>query len=476
MNTFKRAVSSIVFLLLVAGQSEAIRAEEQSQTNNELAKKVDEYKTKVDQLEAKLTRSEAQALAEKKKTQELASKLKINGYITAAVATNDGKDATLFNGLGDYADTNTDSKLGLQLSFQLNDRNRVVAQLASHGQDYQQVTANWLYIDMGLTPSTKLIAGRFAPPYYLLSEYLQVGFAYPWVRPPVEVYNIPVSGIEGFELQNRFDLFSSWTGLGTLYAGRGLGIEKSLAQSEFSLDRSWGATLDFNRDDWTFRLGYNQSSAAFTNLVTGGNLDLLNQGLLSFKQLAEGLNTQLGASLPVDNYVLPIDGFKATYMNAAIIFDNSRWLVMSEVAKLHQDTFPVPGGVSGYIEVGRRFGKWMPSFTIAKFYTDESSDRNVSRITDDLAELQNTISPLTGLDPRLAQAYSALPTVISGIHSNGVRQQTSFTADLVYTIMPQIKAKLELAHYEGFDGTKGRFDGNPGSSTEIYSFSIDAVF
>ncbi|PCK07157.1 MAG: hypothetical protein COA42_15695 [Alteromonadaceae bacterium] len=98
-----------------------------------------------------------------------------------------------------------DTNFGLQLLANLSDGLAITAQLTSRGGNDFEMEAEWLYVSYSVTPQFIVNAGRQRMPLYLYSDYLDVGFAYHWLRAPIEVYGEGISVYEGISgLYNNY--------------------------------------------------------------------------------------------------------------------------------------------------------------------------------------------------------------------------------------------------------------------------------
>jgi len=77
----------------------------------------------------------------------------------------------------------------LQARKPLDASTSVTAQLYATG-DVDNYAANmrWLYLTHALDDRQTLRIGRIGTPAYYFSDFFNVGYAYPWVTPPYEVY------------------------------------------------------------------------------------------------------------------------------------------------------------------------------------------------------------------------------------------------------------------------------------------------
>lgn len=111
-----------------------------------------------------------------------------------------------------------DSIYGLQVTADVGEGLSVTAQFTGAGGEDFNAEVQWAYASYDVTPSGTVSAGRMRIPYFFYSDYLDVAYAYPWIRPPAEVYSIPVSGYEGVQYLQQFSV-GSWDGRFQAYYG-----------------------------------------------------------------------------------------------------------------------------------------------------------------------------------------------------------------------------------------------------------------
>lgn len=98
----------------------------------------------------------------------------------------------------------SDSLIGLQFNHNLTPDLDVTlqvlsrAQQESHRSEFQPVV-DWLFASYQLTSDLRLRVGRLRTSLFLNSEIYTVGYAYPWARPPLDLYSQPITGVSNYD-------------------------------------------------------------------------------------------------------------------------------------------------------------------------------------------------------------------------------------------------------------------------------------
>eukprot|EP00487_Bulimina_marginata_P000666 TRINITY_DN1131_c0_g1_i3.p1 TRINITY_DN1131_c0_g1~~TRINITY_DN1131_c0_g1_i3.p1 ORF type:complete len:227 (-),score=94.09 TRINITY_DN1131_c0_g1_i3:2-616(-) len=108
-------------------------------------------------------------------------------------------DTTLYGYDNDLSFKN-ESVFALQLSADLQDKLSATAQIVARGENDFNAEFEWAYLTYEFTDELQLSAGKMRVLFYRYSDFLDVGYAYRWIRPPQSVYNIPFSTYEGLSL------------------------------------------------------------------------------------------------------------------------------------------------------------------------------------------------------------------------------------------------------------------------------------
>ncbi len=350
--------------------------------------------------------------------------LNIHGFASVGMvkASQDTEHRFGFNKKMDYS---TDSVLALQMSYALNQDAKFVIQLTAQGKQYFDVGADWAYVDYQWTDNLRTKLGRIRSPLYYFSESVDVGFSYPFIRPPLEVYAADDNSLEGLDISYDFNFFSLpstvqiFTGDTDGEINNPVYVDNPTYTGYINVRRStiddeWGINLVSYKNNLTTRLGY---------LTFDANIDF---------------------SLPLGPAVL-FDSIsqRAEYYSAAVLYDNALWYFVSEIGQFNAiEATVAPDNEVGYVCVGYHVQKWLPYFIFGA--------RNP---TDSLSPTQ------------IAQ------------HGKSVSIGTKYELDF------NMSAKFEINHYFDFNGSEGTLGGNFTNGTEpqkdsttIVGFVIDVVF
>lgn len=476
-------------------------------TIDQLEKRIAEQEKQITRLNNTLKGTRAAVKEDRTRIQEMQERLKINGFMSAGVAQNDGDDIEEpFYGISDNYSTSAISKLGVQMTFEVADNFSATAQLVSKGTNDYDISAEWAYLTYEATNNLRFNFGRQRIPYYLLSEYLDVGYALPWVIAPIELYNIPISATDGVSAVYDFAVGPanfSWQ----TYAGAGSGYSDQL-QAEFTQNESWGTNLQMEAGSWTFRVGYNTSKLD-ADPDPGGSGAQLTEAMNTAQNTLVPTLAGLGVPVttPAPDNAGGLENLVTDYISGGFMYDNGSLLVLGEIANLSVDDTAQPAGDAGYLTIGYRFGKWMPHVTFAKFQTDSKNDKQVR----DLQEYSNAVgrgaylaalglngqlngsnqniaiggplgagASVTGVGGTAANVVASSTCTAAAVFcsadaltligardtllgaaagysetlyntlENQIQEQQSYTLGLTYDVSARVKAKAQVTHYEGF--------------------------
>jgi hypothetical protein len=273
------------------------------------------------------------------------------GSLSASGADSDGlgfrRDRTQAEGVTRAWDVTPDSRLGVQLDADLADSLHGVVQWVArnHAGDFFEQNLEWAFLRWRPQSDLNLRIGRLGYDAFMLSDYRNVGYAYPWMRPPHEFYaNLPVTHFDGMDLSKKLAL-----GEGYLTIKGFAGYSNLEVPALFSRTLTFGAVLSggnlvYEWGDWTARASYSYAHNQ-SELPKALFAALENPGLNQVWPQAAGLSRKVSIK----------DG-GAHFGAVGLAYDDGVWLAQMEASYTgaNVDAFPDVG--SGYLSLGRRMG------------------------------------------------------------------------------------------------------------------------
>ena len=174
--------------------------------------------------------------------------------------------ATLDNEDSNYLDYenklefDNDSLYALQASSDLGDGLSVTGQLIARGAENYKPEFEWMYLSYNLTPTLNAKVGRIRTPFYMFSEYLEVGYTYHWIRPPKELYAAQVTNMDGISFLYNMPL----GGIDSQYQVV-IGAREDFDDTATTSDYKplFGANAQFEMGAYTGKLIYTQGNIDF---------------------------------------------------------------------------------------------------------------------------------------------------------------------------------------------------------------------
>ncbi len=175
-------------------------------------------------------------------------RFRVNGFATFGMSVADEEIA--YNDVNDEANFGRFSKIGVQMTFNIDSQNSVVTQLVSRGQNTWDTSAEWAYFKHDFNNGFTGKIGRIRLPAFMLSEFLDVGYAVPWAKMPNESYNAltPFSNAEGIDISYNTDVGDLSATVQFVY-GRS-------ASTEYDLKGLVSLNGSLQADTWNTKLSY----------------------------------------------------------------------------------------------------------------------------------------------------------------------------------------------------------------------------
>lgn len=281
----------------------------------------------------------------------------INGFGTVGVTHLGGEDDGRSYGISGQTNDSWRgdqlSKFGAQLTYGVTDTVGLTLQTTAKAYgDEWKANLEWAYLSWQSTDNLMMRVGRLRTPVYMYSESIDVGFSYPWLRLPDEVYSqVQLSNYEGADIVYNLPL--SFATLSFQLAG---GIAKNrdyyIYDEEFDIDYDnvFGSSVSLATNDFgTFRVGYVE--ADIDTDISGSFTDIFgNPGTAS---------------------LLALDKDKGKFTSIGYQYDNGTWLTANEWTSRVIENDGSNSTDSFYLMGGRRFGDFLAHVTYAQLDEDE---------------------------------------------------------------------------------------------------------
>lgn len=244
------------------------------------------------------------------------------GYLDESNATYLGYD----NGLS----LDQQSLIGLQADYQILDNLSITGQFVGHTGNERKTGVEWLYLTYEPTLSTQIKIGKQRTPFFNYSDSIDVGFAYPWITLPQQVYSsIFFSTFDGILANYQwsgkkfgFDIEGFWGSFDdTIYTA---GNEITANVNDLR-----GLITKINYDSWTFRAAYHTTDTFI--------------GLTELEQFSNVLN-QFGFTKSAETF--DPDG-RINFYQVAASYENLNYFFRTEVTKTQTQSSAIPD-IDGY--------------------------------------------------------------------------------------------------------------------------------
>jgi hypothetical protein len=249
-----------------------------------------------------------------------------------------------------------ESLLGVQIKKEFTPNFYATTQLVTralnpnHGS---RPTVDWAYLSWSPfkeEPALTFQAGRLRIPLYYYSDYLYIGYAYPWVRPAPDVYGWPIYAYDGVNVSYKTQLGkSNWAAAGSIWYG-------NFTQKNNAYDT---------------RIYYTTPTHESWKKITGAFVTL-NNGVVEIRGMVMKHRATIWQDNPDGSRNTLLDDKFTRIKGLAVNVDYNNWILKAEVDRFEQ--IDQPNGINNIYKyallgVGRSFGNWTPTFTVSRYST-----------------------------------------------------------------------------------------------------------
>ena len=344
-------------------------------------------------------------------TSTAAQSVQITGFGQMVAGTATDGDAFPGTGYDSDWDFKDESLFALQIRGDLNEQWSATAQIVARGRDDFDPEFAWAYVGWNGGNGWSAKAGRQRVPFFRYSDFLEVGYAYPWLRPPHAVYNATFSNYDGISAAYSFGSGDWFSNVGVV-GGKN---EGDLVISNLPATQELGSLVGFYADttyaDWlSLRASYLQADVSVDSQALNPLLNALRGN--GFAPVAEALDFTEDSG---------------QFIGLAAEVNRGNWLAVGEWTKTSIDDSYFYNRKQYYVTGGYRFGAWMPSVTWGR--RDNEADRSI------IARLPN-VAPL-----------APLRAAVSGVVLSEELDATYWSYGLRWDVATNVALKADFTQY-----------------------------
>ena len=365
------------------------------------------------------------------------------------------RDRSQAHSIKDSWGVTPDSRLGLQLDVNFNQTLQMTLQWVArdHAGDFFEQNLEWAFLRWRPLSDLAIRVGRLGTDVFLSSDYRNVSYAYPWMRPPHEFYGtIPIYHYDGFDIAKRYTINNGYLTL-KMFAGYSTNqIISNPGNALFDFNAPVaGGNLTYEYSNWRTKLSYVfvhplTDTPGFNETSTLLNNPLINLGLPGISELTPYLTSK-----HTNMHFMSIGG----------TYDDGIWLAQAEVAYLHTDTPLFPSLTSAYLSLGRRIS----SVTLYTLF-------GIAHTFDNNIDVPNPVLP----SPEFQDIHDSVDIFLN---QNGINQK-SISLGVRWDVYSNIALKAQWSHFWlGDNGAqlwqKFKTEQTP-SQVNVWSFGFDFIF
>lgn len=283
--------------------------------------------------------------------QSMAGEYEINTFLTvgaASVRADAPNDQGLYlQRIGDSVSVEYDTRYGINLRTELTSDISGAAQLLAHNRDGNQYDFDleWGFVEYAMG-DFRIRVGKLNLQTFLLSDYIEVGYLYPWVRPPEEVYGFnPMRNYPGFEIMHTANVGNGGKFTSMIFIGSN-DVQLS-PTTTFKARNGIGTNFQLDMPNFTLRAGIITPTVEYVQTTAfmpgSGGTAVLPGGTI--KNNDRMWMSTLGFSFDFANFV----GY-------------GEYIKVETDGSL-QEVFPDQDG--NYVTLGYQMGKFLPFVTVA---------------------------------------------------------------------------------------------------------------
>ncbi|KTF16250.1 porin [Pseudoalteromonas sp. H105] len=292
------------------------------------------------------------------------AEVRINGFASIVGGKTMDDNTTLYGYDNDISFKN-ESVFALQLSADLQDKLSATAQIVARGENDFNAEFEWAYLTYEFTDELQLSAGKMRVPFYRYSDFLDVGYAYRWIRPPQSVYNIPFSTYEGLSLLHTSQIGDWDSTVQVIYGG----YDGTIAVVSVNGDTELNDIAGIN---WTLSYDWFSARAAYFVADTSIAIENDTDTGIALNNLEATLR---GAGFVDQANDIAIDEDDGSFFAIGFSIDYNDILFDAEYTEFEVDNSALAKQTQYYTSLGYRMDEWTVHFTYENNDDEHESSR-----------------------------------------------------------------------------------------------------
>nr|WP_136250981.1 hypothetical protein [Ningiella ruwaisensis] len=356
------------------------------------------------------------------------------------------EDAASYEGYENKLSVSEQSLIAVQTEFAATETLTIAAQLLAHSSEERQSGFEWFYLNYEPTKNWRFKAGKLRTPFFRYSDVIDVGFAYPWISAPQQVYSgYLFSNYEGASATYRFNHAGVNVDVEAYYGVYDETVFYTGQEVDVDVDQIVGYIVQTSFDNFHAR----------ASVISSDDFDV---DLPEFKQFEQTLRVA-GFERNADS--LSFDGSAVGYQ-ASLGYDNLQYFTSAEWVRITSDVLIIPDIDSYYVTAGYNFYPFQAHATFSR------SDASYDILTNEIPK---------GVNPQLDALSFGYDSVISNLQLDSL---DSFTLGLRWDFRPSMALKTEVTFLKGEDGERAFFEiedeANFDRDATLYQVAFEWVF
>ena len=347
----------------------------------------------------------------------------------------------------DSIDFGQHSLFALQADVDFSEQFSFTTQLLAHTSHRRDSGLEWAYLSYRPTKNWQFKAGKLRAPFFMHSDTLDVGFAYPWIAPPQQVY-VPYlfPDYTGLSAAWQYNI-QDWGIEAEAYWGRFDGdVTVGGAQLGVKVDDLSGLVLELQRGNLRLRASYHRGDMEGSSSLPRTTAFARQLRGLGFERSANSLN--------------PDGAF--SFFQAAVSYDELDYFLKAEWMTIDSEAPAIFRRDGYYLSGGYTFHPITVHATFAELRA--ATLRPIDEIPAGVSQLN-----------RLRSTY----TRAFNIFARNDNLQ-SLSVGLRWDLNPSLALKAEWLHLDGERNQRSFFNFDPAADFDrkanLFLFAVEWIF